>query len=156
MRLQRTNVLAIRGLFQSQNPTSLRRVQHILPEISFLPSKLPISDNNHRPATPDSMIVEYNISEDNMVANKPQPAPSKIINRGDPAMKPTPKEKPPNLAEVLKGSHEANTLTNRLLNQKLEITIRELLATTPEIERILTKALSEGESCEGSSHQLNQ
>lgn len=101
---------------------------------------------------PESMIIEYDNPDDGSssfpIIIKINPKEPRIIKRGDPALKPVVKEKPRKLAKVLKGSYKRNTLTKRLLNQKIEVTIQELLTTTPEIERVLTKALSEGEVAE--------
>ena len=106
--------------------------------IPIQPSE-PMTSIKSKAATPQSAQPTTN----KPIAPKPQ-----IISKDDPALKAVVKPKPRKLAEVLKSSYQPNTLSRRLLDQKMEVTVRELVATTPEIERILTKALEEGEVAE--------
>lgn len=80
------------------------------------------------------------LSKSKTVIIKPQ-----VIFKENSIFKAIFKPKSQKLAEILKASYQPNTLSKCLFDQKIIITVKELMATTPEIEKILTKALTEKE-----------
>lgn len=83
------------------------------------------------------------LSKSKIVIIKPQ-----VIFKENSIFKAIFKPKSQKLAKILKASYQPNTLSKCLFDQKIIITVKELMATPPEIEKILTKALAEREVAE--------
>lgn len=83
------------------------------------------------------------LSKSKTVIIKPQ-----VIFKENSIFKAIFKPKSQKLAEILKASYQPNTLSKCLFDQKIIITVKKLMAITPEIEKILTKALAEREVAE--------
>lgn len=83
------------------------------------------------------------LSKSKTVIIKPQ-----VIFKENSIFKAIFKLKSQKLTEILEASYQPNTLSKCPFDQKIIITVKELMATTPEIEKILTKALAEKEVAE--------
>ena len=82
----------------------------------------------------------------------PTAEPTRVVKERKATTKPKvfveKKDRPVKLVKQLQNEYVGKTITRKMLDTTVQITIRELIAVTPEVQKMLTKALTKEEAFE--------